>query len=110
MRASRSWPRSSVPKGWRHEGTPSLTLKSMSLIGTLQSHGPSATASMMTSRIAAPASAMRWRRNRRHASRPSEAGGARLAGAAPGALAVDDAGVEPAIEQVGDQVEEDHQA
>ena len=36
MRASRSWPRSSVPSGWASDGPCSLAAKSMSLIATGQ--------------------------------------------------------------------------
>src|SRR5687767_15923576 len=80
----------------------------MSLIATGHSHGPNSTASAMNPRMPAPASASRWRRNRRHASMPSETGfGSRSAPAA--ALTVGDAGVEPDIGDVGQQVEKDHE-
>ena len=72
MRASRSWPRSSVPNGCSHEGVLSRAVKSISLIGTLQTNGPSSTAKVSTVRIATLATAMRWRRNFRHASKPGE--------------------------------------
>src|SRR5687767_12600783 len=108
MRASRSWPRSSVPSGWLQDGFCSLAPKSISLIGTCQRSGPSSTASAMKMRITAPATARRWRRKRRHASAQGEWLRLRLTGAGP-PLTVRDAGVEPAIKDVGEQVAEDHQ-
>src|SRR6185503_5159577 len=64
----------------------------------------------MRARITAPATARRWRRKRRQASAHGEWLRARRFGAAPAPLAVRDPGVEPAIEDVGEQVEEDDQA
>src|SRR5687767_8600474 len=77
----------------------------MSLIGTRQTSGPRTTISTISARITTLASASRWRLNRRHASRPGENGRARTA--AMGTLAVGDARVEPAIEQVRHEVEGD---
>src|SRR5436190_9169393 len=109
MRAKRSWPRSSVPKGWAAEGPWRRVLKSISLMGTPHSQGPTSTARTMTARMIAPANASLCRRKRRHASAPSRARG--LSGAPPiSASAVADAGIEPAIEDVGEEVEEDHEA
>src|SRR6185436_6621013 len=110
MRARMSWPRSSVPSGWLHDGRWSFALKSISLIGTCQRSGPTSTASAMMARITAPATARRWRRKRRQASAHGEWLRARRLGSAPAPLAVSDPGVEPAIEEVGDQVAEDHEA
>src|ERR1051326_4332350 len=108
MRASRAWPRSSVPKGCTAEGTSIRAVKSISLIGTRQSAGPSTTARPIASRTIVLATARRWRRKRRQASSAGETWGAssRLAPAS----AVSDAGVEPAIEHVRNHVEQDHQA
>src|SRR5687767_10851418 len=109
MRASRSCPRSSVPKGCLSEGPWSRALKSISLIATGQSHGATSTATTITARIIAPLNASLWRRKRRHASRPSPIGGR---GGAPPATAstVNDAGVEPAIDDVGKEIEENDEA
>src|SRR6187200_2633845 len=110
MRASRSCPRSSVPKGCFIDGPARRAAKSMSLIGTRQRSGPKSTASTITERMSTPMTASLWRRKRRHTSAHGELLLARagLAGMSPSA--VGDAGVEPAIEEVGDEVEEDHQA
>src|SRR6185436_14051287 len=109
MRASMSWPRSSVPKGCDHEGLLSRAPKSISLIWTGHSSGPNRTPSTRIARISAPASARRWRRKRRHASAPGETGSARLA-ARGAALPVGDARIEPAIEDVGSEVAQDDKA
>src|SRR5260370_31606547 len=106
MRARRSCPRSSVPKGCAAVGSSRRAVKSMSLIDTLQSAGPNTTASAMMMRMTAPATASRWRRKRRQASSAGETCGARPSLAAPGS-AVSNAGVEPAIEEVCDEVKED---
>src|SRR5947209_10839024 len=99
----------------------------MSLIATFQSIGPNATINTITERTIRPSTARRWRRKRRHASAAGETlrsrGAAEAAtgesatstpmpaGSAAAAFsAIADAGVEPAIEQVRDQVEEDDQA
>src|SRR5437879_2410012 len=108
MRASTSWPRSSVPSGWDHDGRESCALKSMSLIGTCQISGPRATASIISVRTTALATARRCRRNRRHVSRASETRSARLTLPSPEST-IGESRVEPAIEDVGDQVEEDNQ-
>src|SRR6267143_2926761 len=108
MRARTSWPRSSVPKGWPHDGPASCALKSMSLIGTCQISGPKATASIISARTTALATARRCRRNRRHVSWASETCLARLTLPSP-ASTVGDARVEPAIEDVCNQVEQDDQ-
>src|SRR5712671_3484078 len=106
MRANTSCPRSSVPNGWPSDGGFRRALKSMSLIASFQNKGPNATISTMMPSTMSPATASLWRRKRRHASAQGEVSLRRGATA----LAVADAGVEPAIEQVGDQVEEDHEA
>src|SRR5215831_13685739 len=108
MRASRSWPRSSVPKGCTADGTSMRAVKSISLIGTCHRAGPSTTASPIASRTIELTTARRCRRKRRQASSAGETCGAssRLAPRS----AVSDAGVEPAIEDVCNQVEQDHQA
>src|SRR5215218_11197898 len=108
MRAKMSWPRSSVPNGWLAVGVCRREVKSMSLIATFQSSGPIATISTMIARTTRPTTASRCRRKRRHASAAGEAL-RRRAGTSAG-LAIADAGVEPAIEQIGDQVEKDHEA
>src|SRR6476620_6880612 len=120
MRASTSWPRSSVPSGWVHEGGCSLALKSISLIGTRQRNGPSAMAAMIASTTTALTTASRWRRKRRHDSchgekrclRRSGTGTATATGGAAtaGASAERDAGVKPAIDDIGDKVAEDDEA
>src|SRR3984893_14254756 len=80
----------------------------MSLIGTCHHSGPSTTVRMINDRTTALATASRWRRKRRHASRP---GAMRLRGAATAtALAVGNAWVEPAIEEIRQQVEKDDEA
>src|SRR5437870_9617961 len=109
IRASRSWPRSSVPNGWPQDGPSRWAVKSISLTGTGQISGPNATASAIRPRIARPATASRWRRKRRQASRPGETCRARPGAAAAGlaALAIGDARVEPAIKDVGDKAEQD---
>src|ERR1043166_9573537 len=109
MRASRSWPRSSVPKGCAQEGVCIRALKSMSLIATFQTKGPSAIAAIIASRMKVLASARRCRRNRRHASRHGEKGRARRCGAAT-TSAERDARIEPSIEHVRDEVEQDDEA
>ncbi len=53
-------------------GRSSWAAKSMSLIGTRQTSGPTATASSITARITRPTTARRWRRKRRQASRAGE--------------------------------------
>src|SRR6185437_14818755 len=105
-----SCPRSSVQNGWVHDGPSSLDAKSISLIGTRQSSGPSTTASTMIASTTELAIASLCRRKRRHASRPG-VDGALLAdlapvaaAAAPGASAVRDAGVEPAIKDICNEV------
>src|ERR1700704_5287500 len=100
MRAKTSWPRSSVPNGWARVGVFRRALKSMSLIATFQKIGPKITISTITPSTTRPASASLWRRKRRHASAQGEVSLRRFDAAA---LAVADARVEPAIEQVGDQ-------
>src|SRR3984893_10169296 len=108
MRANKSWPRSSVPSGCAQDGLVSWALKSMALIGTRQKNGPKATASIISARIPILATASRCRRNRRQVSSASE--GCRALRPAPPtpALAIRDARIEPAIEDISDQVEQDH--
>src|SRR5207248_1653188 len=113
-RASTSWPRSSVPSGCAQDGPSSLAAKSISLIGTRQTSGPSSTVSTSANRMTALAMAGLWRRNRRQASMAGEnrtclAGLATTAAPACGS-AVRDTGVEPAIDDVGDEVEDDDEA
>src|SRR5689334_4237693 len=81
----------------------------MSLIGTRHSSGPNVTARAMNARMTLLATASLCRRKRRQISPP---GDARSPRAIPSAteLAEGDARVEPAIEDVGKQVEENHQA
>src|SRR5688572_30564100 len=108
MRAKRSCPRSSVPKGCLSEGPWSRAPKSISLIGVAHSQGLTRTAVTITARIIAPRKASLWRRKRRHASLPHRACG--RTGAPPARLlAVSDAGVEPAIDDVGEESEENHE-
>src|SRR5262249_61821548 len=110
MRASRSWPRSSVPKGWLQDGPSRWALKSMSLIGTGKSSGRNATPSTINAKMAALATASLCRQNLCHVPcRRVEARSVSLALTSAG-LAIGDARVEPAIENVGSQVEQDHQA
>src|SRR5687768_14299460 len=86
----------------------------MSLIGTFQNSGPRATTStraISTNRLATA----RWcLRKRRQASAASELDRLRLpttsTPAAAGGSAESDAGVEPTIEDVRDQVEQDDEA
>src|SRR6188472_958059 len=109
IRASRSWPRSSVPNGCCHVGVLSRAVKSISLICTLQSSGPSSTARVSTVKIATLATAMRWRRNFRHASTPGEPRRRRIpSGTATSAIG--DAWVKPAIDDIGQEVEDDDEA
>src|SRR5258705_1463456 len=115
MRARTSWPRSSVPSGWAHDGALSLALKSISSMGTRYTSGPVRTASTMRTRTTEPKRARRWRRNRRQASAVSDedfrraaVGGAPAKAPAAG-LPVRDARIEAAIEDIRDEVEEDHQ-
>src|SRR5471032_2674676 len=110
MRAKMSWPRSSVPKGCAAVGVFSRAEKSMSLICSFHTSGPNATINTITESTTSPATASLCRRKRRHASAAGETLRMRAGATATGALAVADAGVEPAIEQVGDQVEEDDEA
>src|SRR5690349_10250559 len=112
MRASRSWPRSSVPNGWVAVGVCSRAPKSMSLMRTFQTRGPIVTIAIIRRITIMPITASRWRLKRRHASAQGELLRRRGAGAACMAAgsAVADAGIEPAIEQVGDEVEGDHEA
>src|SRR5882757_2556777 len=106
MRASRSWPRSSVPNGCCHDGVLSRAVKSISLIGRRQSSGPNRTADVSSTRITTLTTAMRWRRNFRHTSRPGEMRGLRpCSGTA--ISAVGDAWVKPAIDDIGQEVEDD---
>src|ERR1700730_3030006 len=108
MRANKSWPRSSVPSGCAQAVLVICALKSMSWIATRQKNGPKATASIISARIPILATASRCRRNRRQVSSASE--GCRALRPAPPtpALAIRDARIEPAIEDISDQVEQDH--
>src|SRR5580704_9659306 len=104
MRAKRSWPRSSVPNGCCQLGVLSRAVKSISLIGTRQTNGPNTTTEASSARITTLATAMRWRRNFRHTSKPARV----LRGRPPIGTAtstVGDAWVKPAIDDVCQQVE-----
>src|SRR3979490_2758073 len=106
MRASRSWPRSSVPNGCSQDGELSRAVKSISLIGRRQSSGPNKTADVSSARITTLATAMRWRRNFRHASKPGEmCRGRPSSGTATSAIG--DAWVKPAIDDISQKVEDD---
>src|SRR5882672_1390375 len=104
MRESRSWPRSSVPNGCVQEGVLSRAVKSISLIGTRQTNGPNRTAAVSTVRMTTLATAMRWRRNFRHASTPGERW-RRRPSSGTRASTVGDAWVKPAIDDIGHEVE-----
>src|SRR5882757_1185937 len=106
MRAKRSWPRSSVPNGCTQEGVARRAVKSISLIGMRQASGPSRTAAVSSARIATLTTAMRWRRNFRHASKPGEMWRGRPSSGTM-ASTVGDAGIEPAIDDIGQEVEDD---
>src|SRR5512143_1478111 len=105
MRAKRSWPRSSVPNGCAIDGFCSRALKSMSLIATFHSDGPRITSSIIAASTNRLTTASLWRLKRRQASAHGEMPRPRRA-----ASAVADARVEPAIQQVCDQVEHDDEA
>src|SRR5438552_5063707 len=109
MRANRSWPRSSVPNGCAQDGIARRAPKSMSLIGICQTSAPAATATIIKTRMARLATASRCRRKRRHAS-PTSVTWRKRPKPTIAASAVRDAGVEPAIEDIGEQVEQDHEA
>ena len=115
MRASRSCPRSSVPKGCAQEGPCNLALKSISLMGSFQTSGPSKTANTINANSTAPAKASLWWRNRFQVSAPSERGGKLPTNAAVPALpncgnsAKRDSGVEPSIKQICYQITSNHQ-
>src|SRR3979490_2179420 len=106
MRASRSWPRSSVPNGCSQDGELSRAVKSISLIGRRQSSGPNKTADVSSARITTLATAMRWRRNFRHASAPGETRRERHSSGIA-ISAVGDAWVNPAIDNISQEVEDD---
>src|SRR4051794_15855535 len=108
MRASRSWPRSSVPNGCAHDGGSMRAAKSMSLIATRHTNGPNAIDRIIRSRMIALANASRWRRKRRHASSHGENG--RTWRGAAAISAEGDARVEPSIKDVRDEVEQDNEA
>src|SRR6516165_4276943 len=109
MRASRSWPRSSVPKGCCQDGVSRRAAKSMSLIGTDHTVPPSKMASTIAMRMTPLATARRCRLNRRQASSPGE--NRRPLPRTPVPTSVEgNARIEPAIEDVGDEVEEHHEA
>src|SRR5262252_734478 len=109
MRASRSWPRLWVPKGCCQDGPSRRAAKSMSLIGTVQTVVPSRMTSTIAIRMTALAIARRCRLNRRQASSPGE--NRRPRARAPVSTSVEgNARIEPAIEDVGDEVEEHHEA
>src|SRR5262252_5889737 len=107
MRAKRSCPRSSVPNGCASDGGARRAAKSISLIGTFQIQGPNATSRTIVASTTALSTASLCRRKRRDASTHGETPRARAGALAT--LAVGNAGIEPAIEQIGDQVEGDHE-
>src|SRR5207245_5868705 len=83
--------------------------------------GPATTATTIANSTTAPSAASRWRRKRRNPSSQSEAAGvARVPGreatsrsvgvAVVIGLPVRDTRIEPAMEEIGDQVEEHNQA
>src|SRR5579883_2224822 len=109
MRARRSCPRSSVPNGWSQDGGASRAVKSMSLIGTGQSVGPTRIASASSTSTTTLAAASRCRRKRRSASRPGEKRRSRPLGG-PAASTEGDAWVKPTIDDIGQQVEENDKA
>src|SRR5882757_446681 len=106
MRASRSWPRSSVPNGCTQEGVASRAVKSISLIGMRQTSGPNRTADVSSVRTTTLTTAIRWRRNFRHTSTPGETRRLRPSSGIT-ISAVGDAGIEPAIDDIGQEVEDD---
>src|SRR6266581_6222762 len=106
MRAKRSWPRSSVPNGCAQEGVARRAVKSISLIGMRQTSGPNSTADVSSVRTTTLTTAMRWRRNLRHTSTPGETRRRRpTSGIATSAIG--DAWVEPAIDDIGQEIEDD---
>src|SRR5882757_2567720 len=107
MRASRSWPRSSVPNGCCHDGALSRAVKSISLIEAPQNSGAKRIAAIIAKRMNPLANASRWRRNRRHASRHGEKC---RAGRGAARSAERDARIEPSIEDVRDEIEQDDKA
>src|ERR1044072_9161612 len=111
MRASRSCPRSSVPKGCAHDGGCMRAAKSMSLIATRHTNGPNAIARIIAARMMALTNGSRWRQKRRQASSHGETGRTFPGPAATsGTLPERDARIEPSIEDVRDEVEQDHEA
>ena len=82
--------------------------KSMSLIATRHTNGPNAIATIIVNRMMALAKASRWRRKRRQASSHGENG--RTSRGAAATSAEGDARVEPSIEDVRDEVEQDDEA
>src|SRR3954465_6349901 len=108
MRASRSCPRSSVPSGCANVGVCMRAAKSMSLMATFQTNGPNAMARIIASKMNVLANAILWRRKRRHASSHGEKCRAGRCGAITSAEG--DARVEPSIEDVRDEVEQDDEA
>src|SRR5215471_15964519 len=105
MRESRSWPRSSVPNGWSQDGALRRAVKSISLIGTRQSRGPIKIASASSVSTITLTAARRCRRKRRRASRPGEKRRSLRTGARATST-VGDAWVKPAIDDIGQEVEE----
>src|SRR3954469_26029158 len=69
-------------------------------------NGPSTTADVNIARITTLATAMRWRRNFRHASKPGEMRRGRLS-SGTATSAIGDAWVKPAIVDIGQKVEDD---
>ena len=96
-----------MPKGCFSDGPSSRAVKSMSLMATFQTSGPKTTSRIISISTIKLTIAMRWRQKRRHASRHSETGRTRRTA---GMSAVADARVEPAIDQIGEEVEQDHEA
>ena len=110
MRASRSWPKSSVPNGCCHDGPSRRAAKSISLIGTLQSERPQQNRGNdgeqdhnAHNRQAMAAETSPCLEAWRETPLPTALGRSE-------ASAVGDAGVEPAIQDIGDKVEKDDEA
>src|SRR5215510_6563476 len=132
MRANRSCPRSSVPRGWARLGPCKDTAKSMSLMRWWYTRGPKSVLSVNTMRTVMPKRARRCRQKRRQKFRHrlwdlAAAGPVAPYGAAFTAVmalsdcsrigetprtssAVGNPRVEKAIDKVSKQIEQNHQS
>src|SRR4030095_9054473 len=132
MRANRSCPRSSVPRGWARLGPCRDTAKSMSLMRWWYTRGPRSVLSVKTMRMVMPKRARRCRQKRcqkfRHrlwglavASPMAPYGAAvtavmalsdcsRIVETPRTSSAVGNPRVEQAIDKVSKQIEQDHQS